>query len=121
MEERTESTVADSSLESTPPEGAAADSLAESTGEEQAGADDSTEQQGEHTLEDDEQKAGAAEGEVNEAASGAASPEVDPEDIEVKVCNVMFEKKIQRCVPDITLFSLLLLPLKFSIVPMVTV
>ena len=94
MEERTESTVADSSLESTPPEGSAADSLAESTGEDQAGADDSTEQQGEHALEDDEQKAGAA-GEVNEAASGAASPEVDPEDIEVKVCNIMFEKKFK--------------------------
>ena len=95
LEERTESSTAETSLE-TPPVGATADSLTESTGEEHAGADDGTEQQ-EEQAQDDEQKAAGAEGEVNEAASGAASPEIDPEDIEVKVCNSMPGKMSQMC------------------------
>ena len=98
LEERTESSAADTTLETPPPVGATADNLTESTGGEHAGADDVTEQQDEQA-QDDEQKAEGAEGEVNEAANGAASPEVDPEDIEVKVCNSM-RGKYHKCVPD---------------------
>ena len=92
LEERTESSAADTSLETPPPVGATADSFTESTSEEHAGANDGTEQQ-EELAQDDEQKTGGAEGEVNEAANGAASPEVDPEDIEVKVCDSMQETR----------------------------
>ena len=92
LEERTESSTDDTSPESSPPPevtAAVSDShfTAEGFPSEQASPDDSAEQEQVQAGED-RQKSEGSEGEEEDTGGYQASPEVDPEDIEVMVCTV---------------------------------